>query len=361
MNKAKQQTKAFEAKFNAMMGKTKESLTLSDAANHKYMDFVDPITGAPHLLFEWLFGCRGLPNGKLLQILGKQHCGKSSLLYYLYGMGLYNGAWIKHGETEQNALTPTRIKALGANSDLVMLQNPNGFEAFKTGLLELAPSVKATDAEGLYPLVYGLDSASNLGDSKVDYDTGARADTATPGAHARLFSAFFRDQTNSMKHNNLRLIVIGQFKSKIGTMPGESKQTTIAGNPIGFSAAWTLDLVKFKNKATPDECDDILIKCTKNKMSRNTGTSVRVSLYKDDRGWDVDTATARLLTTESYSPLKPGTFKTHGGRYYYEPFNDGKGLRAKDFMNEVYNNSKLLTDIRKAWDIVGYGGGDAKK
>jgi len=354
-NEAKKKSDAFSALFSAHLKKSEDGLRLSDANSNTYIDFIDPTTKRPNLALEWLMGCRGWPSAASIQIRGPQHASKSSLLYYFYGMALIDGCWIKHGETEQAALTPQRISKIGANPDLIKLSNPNGIPDFVKQYKDWPNETRKVDAKDQYPRIMGLDSVSNLSDKEVNMSTGDK-DRDTPGEHARLFSKFLRDTTNFSRANNMRFACTGQFKSKIGTMPGQDKNTTLAGNPLGFGATWVLDLSAGKGDDA-GTFKNIYISCKKSKMSAHSGAKITARLYTTPhKAWCFDRTIADLLTS-TYSPFTPGSFKKAGQYYYYDPINKkgGKGRVVEDFLEQIYAKEEILNDIRNTWQVKGFG------
>lgn len=353
-NEAKKKGALFSALFSAHLKKSEDGLRLSDANSTSYIDFIDPVTGRANLALEWLMGCRGWPSATAIQVRGPQHAGKSSLLYYFYGMALVEGCWILHNETEQAALAPQRINTIGTDPDTIKLSTPNGIPDFLEQYKNWPSETRKVDPDDKYPRIIGLDSISNLTDKEVNMATGAK-DKDTPGEHARLFSKFFRDTTNFSRANNMRFICTGQFKSKIGTMPGQDKNTVLAGNPVGFGATWVFD-VSIGKGDDAGTFKNVYITCKKSKMSAHSGAKLNARLFTTtDRAWDFDKTIADLLVS-SYSPFAPGTYKKAGQYYYYDPINKkgNKGRVCEDFLDQIYSNEEMLKDIRNTWNVKGY-------
>lgn len=325
----------------------------------KYLDFADLSGGQkrPCLLFEFLFGTRGMMPGRVCKLDAEEATGKSSMLYLLYGMFVANGAFVINYETERSEMPPDRAAHLMRYAPNKVLQYKPGdvedcLDHIKKELIELRTNL---DPECRIPIVVGIDSVSALGGGGgLDADTIEIAENKGGiGSHSRKFSEFFRDNLDFMEAKNVILLATGQLKEKFSKMPGlPGGKTTIAEGTFKFHSSWVARMSRASMPQDKGDGDVITVKITKNKLApKRTGT---LDLYRDSRCWDLTRTTVQLLFS-SFSPFKPGTFSGSGGWYKHEEINKGKALHDAEFLNELYGNQDLLMRCREAWQVRGFG------
>ena len=368
---------SMEGGLNYLLKKAEQDSTMKDrlirnseiTKNWVYTDFTDPKNKCPCLLLEWLFGTRGLLNGKVLKTDADEATGKSSLLLLMYGMFQCapKGVFIINNETENADMVPDRTYYLGCEPKSLITYKPRGVVDCLSKSEELILDLrKNVDPERTIPIVLGIDSVSGLSNQGIDPDTDEMYEDgqgAGLGFHARKFSEFFRNKLDYFAFSNVIIMATGQAKSKIiKTSFGQQSggQTTMADKSFKFHASWIIDMstAKMQNDANGAV---ITCKTVKNKLAPNNRT-INLHLYKDKRGWDLLTPTAQLLfAMGDWNPdretglFDKDSYSSGGGRYTHKDVNGGKSLYAQDFMLAFYQNADLVRQCRERMKIRGFG------
>ena len=345
-------------------------------ANWKYIDFVDPKTGAPCLLFEWLFGARGLLLGRMMKVEADQGVGKSTLLFALYGMAQKtSNAYCFHEESEGAPQPPDYIAATGCDPRELLIQQPGSIENCMAQIEEMTNEVRADDPDKKYPIIFGIDSVSGFGSNAEmdDPDDPQILDLtkqgAGMGAHARCLSKWFRDRGGIwMTNKNMFLICTAQLKDKILTGPGamrataEQKRGTMAEKPLNFNATFRLELrtQKLYDKDKKDIGETVTIKTLKNKVSPKH-REVEIPLPRG-QGFEFIETTVDTLRRFGSIVLPDGKhrFQIEQRGAYIEC----EALNIKEQSNKegktnilcaLYDNQPMLMGIREALRIRGFG------
>jgi RecA/RadA recombinase len=176
------------------------------------------------------------------------------------------------------------------------------------------------------------------------------------GKHARAFSKFFRGKLDFFEYADAFLMASAQLKANIQTgfqVPGASKTTTIADGPFKFHSSWIIHMTHRKLKENDvDVGEQVVCTMTKNKLAPKNRKLV-IHLYRDGRGWDFTKANIDLLFSNT-SPF-PDEFSGSGGWYRHSEINDGKNLRAPQFVEAFYAHPTLLDRCREKLRIRGFG------
>jgi len=346
------------------------------AANWRYIDVCNPLTGEPCLLLEWLLGARGFLVGRMVSIEADQGIGKSSLVFAVYGMAQQTtNAWCFHHESEGAPPPPDYIASLGANPAELALQQPGSIERCMGSVEELTYAIRGSvkkagpDMECKAPIVHGIDSVSGFGtDSEMD-DVSTAVDLTTMsglGGHARCLARWFRDRGGVwLERNQVLMLMTSQIKDKIitdktmGHLTAEQKRTILAEKPIRFNASIRLGLRTHKlvddNKVDIGEL--VVIKTEKNKISPKN-REVQIPLWRG-KGFQFSPATIDMLrylspiptgANTSFSIEQKGAWVCIDGKNYNSN-NEGK----TDALSAIYANTDLLMAIREGLRIRGFG------
>lgn len=221
--------------------------------NDKCADGYDTIsTGSIGFDYEVL-GVGGFVKGKLYELIGWEGTGKSTICGHLTAECQKKGGKVVYIDGE-HAVDKTYFKALGVNTDDLLLSQPsNGEEGFNIAM--------ETIKTGEVDLVI-IDSDSSLLPKKViDGDIG---DSAI-GRKAILNSNAYPKLKNKLVENNTCVVVISQWREKIGVMFGDPR-TTQGGHALKFYADCRIDISKSLSKDGTEVIGNITkIKTIKNK------------------------------------------------------------------------------------------------
>ena len=200
-------------------------------------------------------GVGGFVKGKLYELMGWEGTGKSTICGHAVANCQAQGGRVAYIDAE-HAVDRNYFKALGVDTSKLIISQPAcGEEGFNI-TLEL---IKSDEVDMII-----IDSDSALIPKKViDGDVG---DSAL-GVKARLNSSVYPKMKNLITKHNVCVIVVSQYREKIGVMFG-NPTTTQGGHALKYYADVRIEVsrtlakegdVTFANKTK--------VKVTKNKMA----------------------------------------------------------------------------------------------
>lgn len=185
------------------------------------------------LKLDYATGIWGLPRGKVVEFIGWESSGKSTIVQQTIGNAQKMGLRALYIDGE-NSIDETYAKALGVdtNSLLVEQLDENGGER----CYNVAERLMRTRELGICV----IDSQTSLLPRKVL--EGEVGDSAI-GLHARMMSQCVPKLMNAAAYGNCLVIFVSQFREKIGVMFG-SPETTNGGNALKFYAHMRIEFRK---------------------------------------------------------------------------------------------------------------------
>jgi len=201
---------------------------------------------------EIALGIGGFAKGKLYELMGWEGTGKSTICGHAVSECQAQGGKVVYIDGE-HAVDKEYFKALGVNTETMLLSQPScGEEGFNIAL-ELINT-------GEVDMVI-IDSDSSLIPKKqLDGDIGDHV----IGHKAKLNSNAYPKLKTALSRNNVCVIVISQFREKIGQMFGDPR-TTQGGHALKFYSDCRIEVAKKAIK----EGDDIVGHLTKIKVLKN--------------------------------------------------------------------------------------------
>ena len=199
-------------------------------------------------------GIGGWAKGKLYELIGWEGTGKTTICAHAVAECQNKGGKVLYIDGE-HAVDKKYFKDLGINTEEMLLTQPScGEEGFNIAL-EMINS-------GEIDMVI-IDSDSSLIPKKVlDGDIGEHA----IGHKAKLNSSAYPKLKSALAINNVTVIVISQFREKIGMMFGDPR-TTQGGHALKYYTDCRIEVAKV---AVKDGTDIVgyttKIKVIKNKM-----------------------------------------------------------------------------------------------
>lgn len=205
--------------------------------------------------FDWdVLGIGGIAKGKLYELIGWEGTGKSTICAHLAANCQKKGGTVVYIDGE-HAVDTNYFKTIGVDVDKMLLSQPSfGEEGFNIAM--------ETIKSGEVDLVI-IDSDSSLIPKKVvDGDVG---DSAI-GRKALLNSnAYPKLKTQLCKHNTA-VVVISQYREKIGVMFGDPR-TTQGGHALKFYSDCRIEISKTLSKNGQDVVgNETKIRAIKNKI-----------------------------------------------------------------------------------------------
>ena len=191
---------------------------------------VDAIpTGSMRL--DMALGIGGVPKGRIVEIYGPESSGKTTVALSVISQAQKRGGEAAFIDVE-HALDPNYAKALGVNTDDLLVSQPDSGEQ----ALEIAEALIRSGAID----VIVIDSiAAMTTRAEIDGDMG----DLHVGQLARLMSQAMRKLTGAISKSNCVAIFINQIREKIGVMYG-NPETTPGGRALKFYASVRIEVRK---------------------------------------------------------------------------------------------------------------------
>lgn len=178
-------------------------------------------------------GIGGLPRGKIVEIMGWESSGKSTITQQVIANAQKQGleCLLVDGEHSFDA---KYAKKLGVNTDTMLYEQLDQYGAEKC--YEIAESLILTGGLG----VVIFDSQTSLLTKKsLDDEHGSQL----PAIQARLMSTSVPKILNAAAIGNTLVIYISQYREKVGMMFGDPTVAT-GGNALKFYAHMRIELSK---------------------------------------------------------------------------------------------------------------------
>lgn len=205
------------------------------------------------LSLDIALGVGGVPRGRVIEIYGPESSGKTTVALHIVAQAQKAGGFAAFIDAE-HALDPVYAKAIGVNTDDLLISQPdNGEQA-----LDIAEALVRSNAidvivvDSVAALVPKAEIEGDMGDSHM-------------GLQARLMSQALRKLTGIVSKSNTTVIFINQLREKVGVMFG-NPETTTGGRALKFYASVRLDVRK---KESLKQGNDIVGTRTKVKVVKN--------------------------------------------------------------------------------------------
>jgi len=208
------------------------------------------------IAFDYIaLGIGGFAKGKLYELIGWEGTGKTTVCGHAVAECQAQGGIVLYIDGE-HAVDKNYFKALGVNTETMLLSQPStGEEGFAIA--------KEMISSGEISMVI-IDSDSSLIPKKqLDGDPGDH----NIGHKAKLNSSAYPVLKTLLSKHNVCVIVISQWREKIGQMFGDSRVTQ-GGHALKFYSDCRIDIAKKPIKEGDDTVGYLTkIKVIKNKMS----------------------------------------------------------------------------------------------
>jgi recombination protein RecA len=208
------------------------------------------------IALDMAMGVGGYPKGRIVEIYGPESSGKTTVALHAIAEAQKKGGYAAFIDAE-HALDPTYAKALGVDTDNLILSQPDTGEQ----ALEIAEALIRSNAidviviDSVAALVPRAEIDGDMGDSHV-------------GLQARLMSQAMRKLSGAISKSKTVAIFINQIREKVGVMFG-SPETTPGGRALKFYSTIRLDIRRIEQIKQGTEAIGNLtrIKVVKNKVA----------------------------------------------------------------------------------------------
>ncbi len=288
--------------------------------NEKAQDY-DVIPTGSIGLDHLTLGIGGFAKGRLYELVGWEGTGKSTICGHLAAECQKQGGTVVYIDGE-HAVDKNYFQALGVNTDEMLIAQPSdGEEGFQIAL--------ETISTGEVDLVI-LDSDSSLIPKAVIQ--GEVGDSAI-GKKAKLNSSAYPKIKNKLVENNVCVVVISQYREKIGVMFGDPR-TTQGGHALKFYADTRVEISRSLEK----EGDLVIGNITKIRTIKNkTFPPYHKCEFVIEFGVGIDKLKEVM---EIASDLSLG--RKYGKTYTF----DGVKYDLEEFSNKLQTDEDFYNELR---------------
>jgi recombination protein RecA len=302
-------------------------LTLDNKGNNSY-DVIS--TGS--IGFDWVtLGTGGFVKGKMYELMGWEGSGKSTICGHAVAECQKKGGTVLYIDGE-HAVDKNYFEALGVDTNKMLIAQPScGEEGFNIAM----EMIKTGDIDMII-----IDSDSSLIPKKVlDGEVG---DSAI-GKKAVLNSSAYPKLKSALSEFNVCVIVISQYREKIGVMFG-NPTTTQGGHALKYYTDCRIEVSKSLAKEGDVNYGNITkVKSVKNKMS----PPYRLTQFEIVYGAGIDKVKEIMELGSEYEIFKKwGKTITFGeNKYDLDQFSELL-LHNEEFYNDI--TEKIKTKINQS-------------
>ncbi|MGZ4489060.1 MAG: recombinase RecA [Nocardioides sp.] len=270
-------------------------------------------------------GLGGLPRGRVVEIYGPESSGKTTVALHAVANAQAAGGIVAFIDAE-HALDPDYAKALGVDTDALLVSQPDSGEQ----ALEIADMLIRSGAldliviDSVAALVPRAEIEGEMGDSHV-------------GLQARLMSQALRKITGALNNSGTTAIFINQLREKVGVVYG-SPEVTTGGRALKFYSSVRLDVRRIE---TLKDGTDMV------------GNRTRVKVVKNKVAAPFKQAELDLIWGTGFSRegglidagVEQGFIRKSGAWYTYE--GDQLGQGKENVRSFLRDNPDLADEIEK--------------
>ena len=304
-------------KLNKQFG---EGTILSlDSKKHDVYDVIS----SGSISFDYItLGTGGFVKGKLYELMGWEGSGKSTICGHATAECQKAGGKVLYIDGE-HALDKNYFQSLGVDTENLLICQPStGEEGFNIAM-EMINT-------GELSLVIIDSDSSLLPKAVVDGEIG---DSAI-GKKARLNGAAYPKLKTALSKNHVCVIVVSQYREKIGVMYGDPK-TTQGGHALKFYSDCRVEVGKSLKKEGDITVGNVTkVKTIKNKMS----PPYRVSQFEVMFGLGIDKLGELMELGSQYE-----IFKKWGSQITY----NNEKYTVEQFRTLLVDNEEFAASLKK--------------
>lgn len=282
------------------------------------------------LLFDNLLGCKGIPKGRLIEIIGEYSSGKTLVSLFIAAQIQRDGGNVAFIDVECS-YNEEYTKGLGVDTSKLFVAQPADLET----TMELVRDLIET---GEFDLII-VDSVAAM---SPKYETQVENfGKDTMGLMARKLGPALRIITKPAAKNKTTIIFINQIREMIGVMFGSNK-TSPGGKALKFFSSVRLEVSKgekFLDKDGAQIGNILKINAVKNKVGKPF-SKTEVAIYY---GVGID------LVHDTFNfGLNEGLIVKTGNTYSYKE--EKLGVGANNVVHFLTSNKELHSKIREEFD-----------
>jgi recombination protein RecA len=280
-------------------------------------------TGA--LPLDIALGVGGVPRGRILEIVGPESSGKTTLVYHIIAEAQARGGVCAFVDTE-HALDPAYARRIGVNTEELLISQPDyGEQALE--IVDVLVRSGAVD-------VVAIDSVAAL-TPRVELE--GQMGEQTVGLQARLMSQALRKLAGNLNRANTLCVFTNQIREKIGVMFG-SPETQPGGRALKFYSSQRLDIRRIETLKEGTEAvgNRVRVKVVKNKVAspfRQAEFDIEYGQGISKEGGVLDMA------------LEHGLIEKSGSFFSYGETRLGQG--RNNTKEHLRDNPELMTELEK--------------
>lgn len=208
------------------------------------------------LALDEALGIGGYPRGRIVEMYGPESSGKTTFALHAIASAQKNGGYAAFIDAE-HALDPTYAKALGVDTDNLIISQPDtGEQALEiTEALIRSGAIDIVVIDSVAALVPEAEIRGDMGSSHV-------------GLQARLMSQAMRKLSGAISKSFTTAIFINQIREKVGVMFG-SPEITPGGRALKFYSSIRVEIRRSEQLKIGTDIvgNRTKIKVVKNKMA----------------------------------------------------------------------------------------------
>lgn len=204
---------------------------------------------------DHVFGCGGIPRGRMIEIYGEQGTGKSTLALFLVGVIQKMGGTALWVDAEQT-FSQEYATDLGVDVSKLVLNQPTYGEEGLEIVRRLAEKnvVDIAVVDSVAALVPKRELEGEIGKEDI-------------ALQARMMSKALRMMTATISKSKMAMVFINQTRSKVGVFYGQ-KEDTPGGKSLKFNASVRLEVRKGKTIKSAEDAigNEMIFYASKNKV-----------------------------------------------------------------------------------------------
>lgn len=282
------------------------------------------------IALDELLGNRGIPFGRITEVFGNWHIGKTTILNQLFAQVQRKGGWACVFDTE-TAMSDTYTVGLGVDPDkLSYAQFAQGQGSLENVCLMILKAVRwwrENDPDRM--VLLGLDSLGGtptadelrmpLSSEEAGTGDSKKKKARQPGMAARVMHAFRRQIPQELGNSNIGLVIVNhEYQS---WAMGRTKRETFGGEAMRAAASIRIKLFSVGNYIERNGVTigrEVQADLIKDKIFGKTGGKARFALLNNigiDNTWTL------------FEELKRRGIFVQGGAGWYAANLDGEDLK----------------------------------
>ena len=285
-----------------------------------------PAISTGSISLDIALGVGGIPRGRVIEVLGPESTGKSTLSYHVMAEAQRSEGEVAYIDAE-HALDPGYASRCGVDIEHLLVSQPDSAEQgleiceylVRSGALDIVV------VDSVAALVPKSELEGDMGDSHV-------------GLQARLMSQALRKLTSAISRSNTSVMFINQIREKVGVIWG-SPETTPGGRALKFYSSVRIDLRRIESIKQNNEVVGARMRAriVKNKVAAPFKVAEFDMMFNEGISKEGDLVD---LGTEAAAIKKSGSF------YSFGDIRLGQGREnAKRFLKENNEIAEQIEDL----------------